>query len=94
MIDARGTQSFFINIKQRGPGPIILRKYMRKYGRIAASYMDDLGCRLEALGSCSSLAVNTTCRGSVIISTDTMLDLDTAQVSTSDSSINSSAKTN
>ena len=67
---------------------------MRKYGRIAASYTDDLGCRLDALGSCSSLAVNTTCRGSVTVSTDTMLDLDIAQVSTSDSSINSSAKTN
>ena len=38
-----------INIKQSGPGPIILRKYMRKYGRIGASYTDDLGCRLEAL---------------------------------------------
>ena len=38
-----------INIKQRGRGPIILRKYIRKYGRIEASYTDDLGRRLEAL---------------------------------------------
>ena len=30
-----------INIKQRGRGPIILRKYMKKYGRIEASYTDD-----------------------------------------------------
>ena len=35
-----------ISIKQRGRGPIILRKY----GRIGASYTDDLGRRLEALG--------------------------------------------
>ena len=39
----------WINIKQRGRGPIILRKYMRKYGRIGASYTDDLRRRLEAL---------------------------------------------
>ena len=40
-----------INIKRRGRGcgPIILRKYVRKYGRIGASYTDDLGRRLEAL---------------------------------------------
>ena len=37
------------NMKQRGRGPIILRKYMSKYGRIGVSYMDDLGRRLEAL---------------------------------------------
>ena len=39
----------FINIKQRGRGSIILRKYMRKYGIIGASYTDDLCRRLEAL---------------------------------------------
>ena len=38
-----------INIKQRERSPIILRKYMRKYGKIGASYTDDLGRRLEAL---------------------------------------------
>ena len=38
-----------INMKQKGRGPIILRNYMRKYGRIGASYTDDLGRRLEAL---------------------------------------------
>ena len=35
-----------------GCGPIILRKYMRKYVRIEASYTDDLGRRLEALLAC------------------------------------------
>ena len=38
-----------INIKQRGRGPIILWKHIKKYGRIGASYTDDLGRRLEAL---------------------------------------------
>ena len=45
-------------------------------------------------GTCSLLAVNTTCRGSVTVCTDTVFDLDIAHVSTSDSSISLSAKTN
>ena len=44
-----------INIKQRGRGPIILRKYRRKYGRIGASYTDNLRRRLEALREGESL---------------------------------------
>ena len=36
-----------INIKQRGHGPIILRKYVRKYERIGVSYTYDLGRRLD-----------------------------------------------
>ena len=39
----RGVRENLINIKQRGRGPIFLRKYMRKYGRIGASYTDDIG---------------------------------------------------
>ena len=40
---------YAINIKQRGRGPIILRKYVRKYGTIGANYTNDIRRRLEAL---------------------------------------------
>ena len=46
-----------INIKQRGRGLIILRKYMRKYGRIRASFTDDLSRRLVALEVTRSLCI-------------------------------------
>ena len=39
----------FINIKQKRRCPIIIRTYKRKYGRIGASYTENLGRRLEAL---------------------------------------------
>ena len=40
-----------------GRGPIILRNYIRKYGRIEASYTDDLGRRLDALIDAPTLCI-------------------------------------
>ena len=60
--NAQAVRRNLINIKQRGRGPIILRKYMRKYGRIGASYTDDLRCRLEALYSGKRPHATTSCK--------------------------------